>query len=204
MISPDRMNHHLGTTMYTTIPTRFRHARALRTGLAATLVATAMLTGCTTMVGLPAEPLSIEREEPGVILCQSERAGGGIRLTGKLSAGIWPITRVTLEYRIADPSDPVPATGEDGVLVMSNARSTRVDYRKGSESVSYTIDANAARALQGKVLWYRWIVTYDRKGSVRTDVTEIHRTSLDEAGLPRAPGNPGPDSSVALPVTRRR
>lgn len=178
--------------------------RLNRFRLVLALAAAAALSGCTTLVGVPAEPLSIQRDEPGVVLCQSARAGGGIRLVGKLNVGIYPITRVTLEYRVADASDSVPATTEGGRLVLSNPRTDRGQYRKGAEEVSYAIDANAARALEGKVLWYRWILTYDRNGSARTEATPIHRTSLDEAGLPRAPGNPGPDSSVAPPVAVRR
>jgi len=174
--------------------------------LAAT-VGAGLLSGCATMVGRPAPPLLAKREEPGVILCMSERVrGGGIRIVGKLNMGIYPITRAVLEYKIADVSDPVPATPDERgrALVLTGARSTKVDYRKGSGDVSYTIDGDAARNLRGKVLWYRWLVTYQRGGSEGLEATEIHRTSVEEAGLPRDPGSPGPDSSVALPTTRRR
>ncbi len=196
------MNHL--TTMMKTGRLRFLRTNVRPSRLVAGALLAAALSGCSTMTGKQAEPLSIQRDEPGVILCQSERAAGGIRLVGRLNVGIYPITRVTLEYRIADASDPVPAVNENGRLTLSGPRTDRGQYRKGAEEVSYAIDANAARALQGKVLWYRWVISYDRGGSVRTDATAIHRTSLDEAGLPRAPGNPGPDSSVALPVSARR
>jgi len=174
--------------------------------LVATLAA-GLLSGCTTMVGRPAPPLLAKREEPGVILCMSERVrGGGIRIVGKLNIGIYPITRAVLEYRITDVSDPVPTTPDESGrrLVLSGARASKVDYRKGSGDVSFTLDADAARNLRGKVLWYRWLVTYQRGGSEGIEVTEIHRTSLEEAGLPRDAGSPGPDSSVALPTSRRR
>lgn len=183
------------------------HSTARRTMAAAVaaVAAATLLAGCSTLVGKPAAPLLAKREEPGVVLCMSQRAGAGLRLVGRLNQGIYPITRATVQYRIADVSDPVPAsTAEGDGLQLTNARSTKVNYRKGAEEVVYTVDGDAARALRGKVLWYRWIVTYDRGGSERTDVTAIHRTSLDEAGLPRAAGNPGPDMSVAEPTTRRR
>jgi hypothetical protein len=100
----------------------------------------------------------------------------------------------------------VPATADDSGkrLELAGARSQKVNYRKGAREVVYTIDADAARGLRGKVLWYRWIITYDKGGSARTDATEVHRTSLEEAGLPRAADAPGPDASVALPTTHRR
>jgi hypothetical protein len=164
----------------------------------------AMLTasGCATSMsgGGPAGPLSVKRDEPGVILCASERTGGGIRLVGKLNEGLYPITNVTLQYRLADFSDAPPALPGSGGLQLTDARTAKGTYRKGSKEVSYSIDADAARAMRGKVLWYRWIVTYE--GGV--DTTDIHRTSLDEAGLPRAATTPGPDTSIALPVSRRR
>lgn len=161
-----------------------------------------LLSGCATSMGAgsSAGPLSIKRDEPGVILCGSERTGGGIRIVGKLNEGIYPITNVTLQYRLADRSDAPPAVPVSGGLQLSEPRSAKGTYRKGSKEVSYSIDADAARSLRDKVLWYRWIVTYEG-GS---DATDIHRTSLDEAGLPRAPGTPGPDTSIALPVGRRR
>lgn len=174
-------------------------------GLLAAAAAASLLGGCSTLVGKPAAPLLAKREEPGVMLCMSQRAGAGLRLVGRLNQGIYPITRATVQYRIADVSDPVPAsTAEGDGLQLVNARSTKVPYRKGADDVVFTIDGDAARALGDKVLWYRWIITYDRGGSERTDVTAIHRTSLPEAGLPRAAGRPGPDMSVVQPTTRRR
>lgn len=170
-------------------------------------IAAGLLSGCSTLAGRPTLPLLAKRDEPGVILCMSERIrGGGIRIVGKLNAGIYPITRAVIEYRSADVSDPVPAAPDERgrKLVLSSPRATKVNYRKGAGEVSFTIDAEDARSLRGKVLWYRWLVTYQRGGGEGTEVTEIHRTSLEEAGLPRDPGAPGPDSSVALPTTRRR
>ena len=103
--------------------------------LLATVVATAMLAGCSTMVGQPTEPLQVKRDEPGVVLCMSERAGGGIRLVGKLNEGIYPITKVTLEYRLAGVSDAVPAiAGEStGGLQLTEPRSAKGSYRKGAK-----------------------------------------------------------------------
>jgi hypothetical protein len=156
--------------------------------------------GCTagSMAGRPAGPLQVQREEPGVILCASERTSGGVRLVGKLHEGAYPITNVQLQYRLAGFSDAPPtiAAGSTG-LQLAEPRTTAATYRKGSKEVSYTVDAGH---LRGKVLWYRWLVSYS--GGV--DATDIHRTSLDEAGLPRAAGTPGPDTSIALPVSRRR
>lgn len=173
--------------------------------LLAAAAAASLLAGCSTLAGKPAAPLLAKREEPGVVLCMSQRAGAGLRLVGRLNQGIYPITRATVQYRIADVSDAVPATSEGGRgLELLSPRSTKVPYRKGADEVVFTVDGDAARALRGKVLWYRWIIAYDRGGSERTDVTAIHRTSLDEAGLPRAAGNPGPDMSVAEPTKRRR
>ncbi len=180
------------------------HVRTPQRQLIAAGLVASLLTGCSTMTGRPTSPLQTKRDEPGVVLCMSERiGGGGLRLIGKLEKGIYPITRATLQYRSVGPSDPVPAgNGEDG-LELTNARSEKVAYRKGADEVTFAIDADSARGLRGKVLWYRWIIEYDRNGSPRRDVTAIHRTSLEEAGLPRAAGTPGPDSSVGLPTTRR-
>lgn len=161
----------------------------------------ATLMGCaTSMSGGSAGPLQLKRDEPGVILCGSERTGGGIRLVGKLHEGIYPITNVTLQYRLAGFSDAPPAVPGQGGLQLTEPRTAKGVYRKGAKEVSYTIDGEAARSMRDKVLWYRWIVTYE--GGV--DATDIHRTSLEEAGLPRATGTPGPDTSIALPVSRRR
>jgi hypothetical protein len=163
--------------------------------------ASAMLTaGCATLVGRPAKPLDLKRDQPGVDLCLSERAGGGIRLLGRMNVGVYPVTRVTLQYKTAEPQDAVPATDVGGRLELSGPRSEKVDYRSGAKEVTYTIGADAARSLRGKVLWYRWIV--ESQGGV--EASAIHRTSLEEAGLPRAPYNPGPDASVAPGTTRRR
>ncbi|MFN2376456.1 MAG: hypothetical protein ABR538_07955 [Candidatus Binatia bacterium] len=191
--------------MITTTKVHTTAARRRLAGLLAAAAAASLLAGCSTLAGKPAAPLLAKREEPGVVLCMSQRAGAGLRLVGQLNQGIYPITRATVQYRIADVSDPVPASTEAGDgFQLTNARSTKVPYRKGADEVVFTVDGDAARALRDKVLWYRWIITYDRGGSERTDVTAIHRTSLAEAGLPRAAGRLGPDMSVAQPTTRRR
>ena len=201
--------HHHSTT-HRRVGVNFRTNPAvarLRLVLVATSLAAGLVSGCTTLVGRPTAPLLAKREEPGVILCLSERvSGGGIRIIGKLNTGIYPITGATIEYRSAAVSDPMPATpDEDGrTLLLSNPRATKVNYRKGAGEVAFTIDGDAARGLRDKVLWYRWIIAYDRGGSTRTESTNIHRTSLEEAGLPRSAGSPGPDASVALPTTRSR
>lgn len=172
--------------------------------LVAVLVA-GMVSGCSTMAGRPTTALSIQRDEPGVVLCMSERTGGGgIRIIGKLETGVFAITRATIQYRTAGPSDAVPAAPAGSRLELTGARSEKVAYRKGAGEVVFAIDADAARNLRGKVLWYRWIIEYDRNGSPFTDVSDIHRTSIEEAGVPRAASTPGPDTSVALPTTRRR
>lgn len=177
-----------------------------RAAIAATVCSFAgfALSGCSTLVGRPASPLLAKRDEPGVVLCLSERtAGGGIRLVGRLETGIYPIRRAAIEYRTADVSAAVPAApGEDGPLELTAARTEKVAVRSGAKEVVFDIGPDAARGLGDKVLWYRWIVEYDRNGSLRTDRTDIHRTSREEAGLPRAAGNPGPDASVAAPVKR--
>jgi hypothetical protein len=155
--------------------------------------------GCAagTGAGRSAGPLQVQRDEPGVILCASERTGGGVRLVGKLHEGVYPITNVQLQYRLAAFSDAPPTVAGGTGLQLAEPRTTPGTYRKGSKEVSYTI---AADNLRGKVLWYRWLVSY--AGGV--DATDIHRTSLDEAGVPRSAGTPGPDTSIAQPVSRRR
>ncbi|HEY2774595.1 MAG TPA: hypothetical protein VGK20_11170 [Candidatus Binatia bacterium] len=164
----------------------------------------ALLSGCTSMMGRPTSPLVVKREIPGVVLCMSERSdNGGLRIVGKVDPGIYPITKATIQYRLAGPSDPVPADAVSGRLELAKPRSETVPYRKGSNQVSFSIDGEAVRALVGKVIWYRWTLEYSRGGSSGSDITEIHRTSLEEAGLPRAPYTPGPDASVA-PATHRR
>jgi len=185
----------------------FHTATAARSSMVATALALSVLAGCTTMAGRPAEPLLVKRETPGVVLCQSARSSdGGIRIIGKLEKGIYPITRATIQYKIATPSDSVPATVTAGgkSLELMGGRSEKVAYRKGADEVVFGVDPDAARGLRGKVLWYRWIIEYDRGGSVRLDATDLHRTSLEEAGLPRSAGSPGPDSSVGLPSSTRR
>jgi hypothetical protein len=174
--------------------------------IVAVTLLTAMLAGCSTMTGQSAEPLLAKREEPGVVLCMSERAGNGLRLVGRINQGIYPITGVSLQWRTTGFADSVPGIpGEaPGGMVLAEPRSTKVNYRKGANEVSYDIGADAARGLRDKVIWYRWLVTYDHGGTPRIDATAIHRTSIEEAGLPRATGTPGPDTSVALPVSARR
>lgn len=163
-----------------------------------------LLGGCTTLIGRPTSPLLAKRDEPGVVLCLSQRtAGGGIRLVGRMEAGIYPVTRVAIEYRTAEVSAAVPAApGEDGPFELVDARREKVATRSGAKEVTFDIGPDAARGLGDKVVWYRWIVEYDRGGSLRTDRTAIHRTSAAEAGLPRAAANPGPDASVAPSVRR--
>jgi hypothetical protein len=130
----------------------------------------------------------------------SERtSNGGIRIVGKLNKGIYPITGATIEYRSAGPSDAVPATADRTRLELAGSRSEKVAYRKGADEVAFTISPENVRNLDGKVLWYRWTIAYDRGGSQKIEETEIHRTGADEAGLPRAADNLGPDASVALP-----
>lgn len=177
---------------------------SLRLVLAAGLSLATLSAGCTQLVGRPAEPLLAKREEPGVVLCLSERTGGGgMRLVGRLEQGIYPIKRASIEYRSADVSDAVPAVpGERGELELAGARSEKVPYRSGASEVVFDIGPDAARGLRDKVLWYRWTIEYDRGGSLRADRTDIHRASLDEAGLPRAAGNPGPDASVVTAPVR--
>lgn len=166
--------------------------------VAALLSLATLAAGCTTLIGRPTSPLLAKRDEPGVVLCLSERtSSGGIRILGRLENGIYPIERVSIEYRTAGPSDPVPAMrGDDGKLDLNDARTEKVPYRKGSDSVAFDVSADAARSLGEKVIWYRWIVDYDRGGSTRSDRTDIHRTSVAEAGHPRSATSPGPDTSV--------
>ena len=169
----------------------------------AVLLATAISSGCSTMgAGRPAPPLTIRHDEPTIVVCLSERTeNGGLRLVGKLDPGIYPVTRAMLEYRTAGPSDAPPTvTAPGGGLTLAAARSEKVAYRKGADEVVFNIEGDAARSLRGKVLWYRWIVEYG-SGSTATD---IHRTSLEEAGVPRSATTPGPDTSIALPSARRR
>jgi len=170
----------------------------LSSALAVGLSLAAFANGCTQMAGRSAEPLLAKRDEPGVVLCLSERTGGGgMRLVGRLEQGIYPIKRASIEYKSAGVSDPVPAApGERGELELTGARSEKVPYRGGASEVVFDIGPDAARGLRDKVLWYRWTIEYDRGGTLRADRTDIHRASLDEAGLPRAAGNPGPDASV--------
>lgn len=184
-----------------------RTARSTRTAAVLALAATLLTTGCTTLIGRSTQPLLAKRDEPGVELCLSERTDrGGIRIVGRLNQGIYPITRASIQYRTAGASDPVPATTADNGrdLVLVGPRTEKVAYRKGATEVSFTVDPEAARALGDKVIWYRWIIDYDRGGSPRTEATAIHRTSVAEAGLPRATAEPGPDSSVVMPGARQR
>jgi hypothetical protein len=180
---------------------------AARAAVVLALAASMLTAGCSTLVSRSTRPLLARRDEPGVELCLSKRTDhGGIRIIGRLNQGIYPVTRATIQYRTAGVSDPVPATTADNGrdMVLVSPRSEKVAYRKGSPEVSFTVDPEAARALGDKVIWYRWIIDYDQGGSARSQITAIHRTSVEEAGLPRAAGEPGPDSSVALPGARRR
>jgi len=170
----------------------------------ATVLLMALLPGCSALVGRATTPLTARRSEPGVVLCMSERVGGGIRIVGRLEKGIYPITRATLQYKIGSPSEPVPASPASNVLELQGGHAENVSYRNGDDEVAFTIDGDAARALRGKVLWYRWIIEYGRGGGADSHRTDLHRTSLEEAGLPRSAGTPGPDSSVALPSSARR
>ena len=180
--------------------TKYVHGSIRVRAFSAVVIAGALVSGCTSLVGRPATPLTTKRDEPGVVLCQSERISGGIRLVGKLEKGIYPINNIVLEYRTASLSEPAPTVvGQGGKLMLASPRSEKIAYRKGADEVSFSIGADAARSLAGKVLWYRWVVQY---GSGYADATDVHRTSLDEAGLPRSPGTPGPDSSIAPPHRR--
>ncbi|HXC52838.1 MAG TPA: hypothetical protein VN634_18275 [Candidatus Limnocylindrales bacterium] len=179
-------------------------ARFLNAGLAAGLLATVIASGCSTMGtgGRPAAPLTIKHDEPTIIECMSERTdSGGLRLIGKLDPGIYPITRATLEYRTAGPSDAPPTVpAPSGGLALASPRSEKVAYRKGADEIVFNVEGDAARSLRGKVLWYRWILEYGSS----SNATDVYRTSLEEAGVPRSATTPGPDSSVALPSGRRR
>ena len=181
------------------------NSRSLSSALLLLAAATGLVSGCATMSGKQTSPLTTRREIPGVVLCMSERtAGGGIRIVGRVDPGIYPITGATLEYRVAGPSEDAPtAPDQGGGLMLAGARTAKVQYEKGSHEVAYTIEPGGMRNLGDKVLWYRWLLGYER-GSQRVDATEVHRTSADEAGLPRAPGSPGPDASVATPATTSR
>lgn len=175
---------------------------SLRPFVAAALLA-AMTAGCSAMPGRGAGVALSRRDEPSVVLCLSQRtSGGGLRLVGRVETGTFPILGAQVEYRTADPSDPPPAATEGGEFELTGARTQKVDVRKGAEDVSFSIDPEAARRLGDKVIWYRWTIRYGRGGGERASRTAIHRTSLEEAGVPRDPSQPGPDSSVA-PLARR-
>jgi hypothetical protein len=182
----------------------YLHSRLDR--MAAVAVTMALLSGCTALAGRPASPLTIKHEEPTIVLCMSQRTSdGGLRLIGKLDPGIHPVMRATLEWRTAAPEDAPPTiAGAGGRLVLATPRSEKVTYRKGANEVAYEVGGDGARSLRGKVLWYRWILEYTSGGSAYNTVTDVHRTSLEEAGQPRSAGTPGPDSSVAPATTRRR
>lgn len=172
----------------------------------ALVLAAGMLSGCSGMIGRAAPPLLAKREIPGVVLCMSQRtSGGGMRLTGQIEEGNFPITRAAIEYRSANVSDPIPASVSEETkrLELTGTRTETVPYRAGAKDVSFNISPEAMRSLSGKVLWYRWIISYDRGGQ-RSDVSGIHRASYAEAGLPRDAGAPGPDSSVVLPSSHKR
>ncbi len=146
------------------------------------------------------------RKEPAVVLCTSERAdGGGLRIIGRLDPGIYPITRTAIEYTIAEASDAPPVSPDESGkrYLLTGSRTESVAWRKGSTEVPYTISADAARRLAGKVIWYRWLVEYEGPGPGTTE-TDVHRTSVDEAGLPRSASTPGPDGSIAMPASRKK
>ena len=183
------------------------NTNVIPTRLAAFVLVLGMASGCsTTLAGRPAPPLTIERDEPTIVLCASERTqGGGLRLIGKLDPGIHPVTRASIEYRTTGPADAPPTVAAPGGgLALAGARSEKVAYRKGSNEVTFDIGGDSARSLAGKVLWYRWVIEYGSGGSAYNTVTDVHRTSLEEAGAPRSASTPGPDASVALPSSRRR
>jgi len=179
-------------------------AKTCRLATALTLVtALSVLGGCA--ASKPPAALS-SRKEPAVVLCSSQRTdGGGLRIIGRLDPGIYPITRTAIEYTIAEASSAPPATPDETGkrYLLTGSRTESVSWRKGSNEVPYTISADAARRLSGKVVWYRWIVEYDR-GSLASTETDVHRTSLEEAGLPRSASTPGPDGSIAMPASRKK
>lgn len=160
-----------------------------------------MAAGCATLTGRPTSPLLAKHDEPGVMLCLSERTpSGGIRLIGRIEGGLYPIQRASIEYRTAGPSEQVPAdSGENGKLDLIGGRTEKVAYRKGAQEITFDISAETTRNLGDKVIWYRWVLDYDKNGSLRSDRTDIHRTSVDEAGHPRSTTSPGPDASVVAP-----
>ena len=180
------------------IATTSRLATAL-----ALVTALSVLGGC----AAAARPAALSsRKEPAVVLCTSERTeGGGLRIVGRLDPGIYPITRTAIEYTIAEASAAPPVSlDETGKrYLLTGSRTESVSFRKGSNEVPYTISADSARRLAGKVVWYRWLVEYEGGGMGSTE-TDVHRTSIEEAGLPRSASTPGPDGSIAMPASRKR
>lgn len=167
----------------------------------AALVVAALTAGCSAMPGRPPGTALMKRDEPSVVLCTSERtADGGIRLIGRLETGKYPISGAEIEYRTAEASDPPPVTTSGREFELSGATKRKGEFSKSEPVVTFTIAPDAARRLGDKVVWYRWTVLYG-SGSART---AVHRTSVAEAGLPRAANEPGPDSSVAPGTARGR
>ena len=180
-------------------PARAAWTRETAMPLIAAALAATLAAGCSTMmVGRPAASLTLKHDDPRIVECLSERTeNGGLRLIGKLEDGIYPVSRATLEYRTAGPSDAAPtAVASGGGMALANARSEKVAYRKGADAVVFDIEGDGARSLRGKVLWYRWVLEYDRGGSPYKNVTDVYRASLEEAGVPRSATTPGPDSSI--------
>ena len=183
-------------------PAAQRPGKHARRAVAVTLLAAMSLAaGCATLIGRHVDPLATRRAEPHVELCLSERlSGGGMRLLGRMEPGKYRVTNVRLEYRIASPSSAPPVEDAGGRrLRLLSPRTAKVEWRAERGEVVFGVEGDAARSLAGKVLWYRWVVEYDRDGSPRQEATSVHRASLDEAGLPRDPFSPGPDSSIAPP-----
>lgn len=178
-------------------------AKTSRLATALTLAAAlSVLGGC----AATKPPALSSRKEPAVVLCTSERTdGGGLRIVGRLDPGIYPITRTAIEYTIAEASEAPPVSPDESGkrYLLTGSRTEAVSWRKGSNDLPYTIPADSLRRLAGKVVWYRWLVEYEGPGTGSTE-TDVHRTSVEEAGLPRSASTPGPDGSIAMPASRKK
>lgn len=167
----------------------------------ATLLAVAVALGTTACAASRTQPSTLK--EPAVALCSSRRdADGGLTIIAAVQIGLYPVVASRVEYRVAAPSDPPPiAVDEEGTeLALQSPTTESVSPARESGEIAFRVSPAAVRGLGDKLLWYRWILTYDRNGSERTLASAIHRTSAAEAGLPRAADVAGPDASVALPL----
>ena len=135
--------------------------------------------------------------DPIILLGYSQMTGDGLRIAAKIDPGTYPLKDVAVSIATTDAGDPAPTTiDETGKPALAATSTEKGRFDSKDEEIEFTIGRGGLAKIKDRVVWYRWTVRYDRDGTLRMLQSPIFRTSRDEAGLPRAAEQPGPDVSI--------